>query len=330
MPYSPNIVQGFNALENLTRNIPPREKAPTQEIGRRRTKRRETDTLGSMRVIFSPKTTVITTLLATGMICASIWQWNRHLWKQEVIEELNNTLHREPVDLESLAKEKPSWEKETFRRVKVSGNFDFEREFLLRNRNLNGRAGAHVITPLKLDGSSEYVLVDRGFIPIGREEQEQRKRYQTPGHTSFYGLIKNSTPRKWLAPKDPPAGNGSPWVDKWYRVDIPNVQAQIPYPLLPIYLETMEDPNDPLLVSKIVREGTAGRNDVLMLTGQKQVENFGMDSPDTKYPIPTYDITPPPDIHLGYVYEWAFMALLTILIGIVLQLKRPTRADNSR
>ena len=87
----------------------------------------------------------------------------------------------------------------------------------------------------------------------------------------------------------------------------------------------MEDPNDPLLASKIVREGAAGRNDVLMLTGQKEVQNFGMDSPDAQYPIPTYDITPPPDIHLGYVYEWAFMAFLTVGIGVIMQFKRARR-----
>ena len=66
-----------------------------------------------------------------------------------------------------------------------------------------------------------------------------------------------------------------------------------------------------------------------MLTGQKNVENFGMDSPDVQYPIPTYDITPPPDIHLGYVYEWAFMALLTLAIGIIMQLKRPKLNDEA-
>jgi hypothetical protein len=88
----------------------------------------------------------------------------------------------------------------------------------------------------------------------------------------------------------------------------------------------MENPDDPLLASKIVRESAAGKSDVLMLTGQKKTENFGMDSPDAKYPIPAYDITPPPDIHLGYVYEWAFMALLTALIGFVLQMRRPNNS----
>lgn len=276
---------------------------------------------------FSPKVSLVTGILAVGMLKASAWQWERHLQKQELLTTLNNTLHQEPVELPALASSAPNWDQLTFRRVHLSGTFDFEHEFLLRNRNLNGRAGAHIITPLKVDGTNNlHVLVDRGFVPLGREGRELRAKYHEPSHATLYGLIKASSAPKFLAPQDPPAGDGRPWVDLWLRVDIPAIQKQIPYPLLPVFLETMEDPNDPLLASKIVKEGSAGRNDVLMLSGQNNVENFGMDSPDAKYPIPTYDITPPPDIHLGYVYEWAFMALLTLLIGALMQVKRPGRA----
>ena len=126
----------------------------------------------------------------------------------------------------------------------------------------------------------------------------------------------------FLEPQDPPVGNGRPWNDLWIRVDIHKMQQQLPYPVLPVYLESMENPDDPLLSSQIVKEGAAGRNDVLALTGQKQVENFDMRSPEAQYPIPLFDTTPPPDIHLGYVYEWAFMALLTLAIGFIAQMKR--------
>ncbi len=281
-----------------------------------------------MHFKFSLKVTLVTGVLALGMIKASLWQWDRHLQKQELIKELDLTLTREPIDLSTLISSAPQWERETFRRVRLSGSFDFEHEFLLRNRNLNGRAGSHIITPLKIDSSEHYVLVDRGFVPIGREGRDQRVKYQSPTQSTFFGLVKNSAVPKFMAPNDPPAGEGRPWVDQWLRVDISNIQKQIPYPLIPIYLETMENPDDPLLASKIVRESAAGKSDVLMLTGQKKTENFGMDSPDAKYPIPSYDITPPPDIHLGYVYEWAFMALLTALIGVVMQMKRPNNTQH--
>jgi cytochrome oxidase assembly protein ShyY1 len=259
-----------------------------------------------MEFRFSLKVTVVTGALAIGMVCASVWQWGRHLQKQELIQHLHETLTLEPIPLADLLT-----------------------TTLLRNRNLEGRAGAHAITPLKIDNSDAYLLVDRGFIPLGREAKDQRTQYQEPAHVELFGLVKNSMAPKFMAPNDPPAGDGRPWVDQWLRVNIPEMRKQLPYQVLPVYIEVMQDPNDPLLASKIVREGSAGRNDVLMLTGQKNVENFGMESPDIRYPIPTYDITPPPDIHLGYVYEWAFMAFITLAIGVIMQLKRPRRAEHA-
>lgn len=277
-----------------------------------------------MEFRFSLKVTLVTGTLAFGMVCASIWQWDRHLQKQDLISRLHETLTLEPIPIAELLSQKPTWDDLTFRRVKLSGTYDFSREAILRNRNLEGRAGVHAITPLKLDSSDTHILVDRGFIPMGREGRDKRAQYHRPDRADIFGLVKASAYKKFLAPADPPAGDGRPWVDQWLRVDIPAMSKQLPYTVLPVYVEIMEDPNDPLLASKIVREGNAGRNDVLMYTGQT-AKNFGMDSPDTAYPIPTYDITPPPDIHLGYVYEWAFMALITLGIGVIMQLKRPRR-----
>ena len=121
-----------------------------------------------MKFRFSPKVTLITGVLASGMVYASIWQWDRHLQKQDLIKRLHETLTLEPIPLSELVTQSPKWEDLTFRRVKLSGAYDFSHETILRNRNLEGRAGAHAITPLKLDSSDTYILVDRGFIPLGR------------------------------------------------------------------------------------------------------------------------------------------------------------------
>ncbi len=257
------------------------------------------------------------------MVRASIWQWDRHLEKQQLITTLRSTLKQEVADLAALATSNPNWDEQIWRRVRLSGTFDFDREVIVRrNRGEKEHAGFHVITPLKLDQSDLYVLVDRGFIPLGRHEREYRKRYQTKQHVDIYGLVKASSEPKMFAPNDPEAGIDKPWVDLWIRVNIEAMSKQLPYAVLPIYLEVMKDPEDPLLADRIVKEGSAGRNDVLALTGQKSANNLGLDSPDLEYPLPHFDTTPPPDIHLGYVYEWGFMALLTLGIGLIAQLKR--------
>lgn len=278
----------------------------------------------SVKYNFSPKITFTCLVLALSMLCASHWQWKRHLWKQDLIKSLEQTLLLEPVELQNLLSSRQDWSSLTFRRVKISGEFDFEHEFLLRNRSLNGRNGFHIITPLKVAGSNVSVLIDRGFVALGREERDIRKAYRSNSRAELYGLLKQSVSPSFFAPPDPPSGPNHTWVDRWLRVNIEAIQKQIPYELLPIYFETMSDPNDPTLPSQIVKQSESGKSDVLVFTGQKQVQNFGLDSPDITYPIATYDTTPPPDIHLGYVYEWAFMALLTIAIGIIMQLRRPT------
>jgi surfeit locus 1 family protein len=276
-----------------------------------------------MQINFSWKTTLVCLGLALGMVRASIWQWDRHLEKQQLITTLRSTLKQEVADLAALATSNPNWDEQIWRRVRLSGTFDFDREVIVRrNRGEKEHAGFHVITPLKLDQSDLYVLVDRGFIPLGRHEREYRKRYQTKQHVDIYGLVKASSEPKMFAPNDPEAGIDKPWVDLWIRVNIEAMSKQLPYAVLPIYLEVMKDPEDPLLADRIVKEGSAGRNDVLALTGQKSANNLGLDSPDLEYPLPHFDTTPPPDIHLGYVYEWGFMALLTLGIGLIAQLKR--------
>jgi len=257
------------------------------------------------------------------MLCASYWQWGRHIEKQNLILTLQGTLKREPTELARLALSSPDWSEQIWRRVSVSGVYDFSKEVIVRrNRGATDEAGFHVITPLKIDSSELYVLVDRGFIPLGRQDREYRKRYQRVDRVNLYGLVKGSSTPKFLAPKDPQAGLTSEWVDLWIRVNIEAMQRQLPYQVLPVYIEILENPEDPLLVNKIVKEGSAGRNDILALTGQRDVRNFGLASPDLEYPLAHFDTTPPPDIHLGYVYEWAFMAVLTVGIGIVAQLRR--------
>lgn len=276
-----------------------------------------------MRFHFSLLTTVVTLGLALGMVRLSIWQWDRHIQKQELVEHLERKLLEPPAPISDLIRSSNDISQETWRRVRFSGEYDFQHEMIVRrNRGPNDRAGFHVITPLMLDNDAGQILIDRGFIPLGREGKETRKEYHRPSRVDHIGLIKNSMPQKFLAPSDPPTGLDKPWVDVWIRVDINKMSLQLPYPILPVYLEIMENPQDPGVSQKIFKESSTGRNEVLSITGTQKVENLGMESPDVSYPIPLFDTTPPPDIHLGYVYEWAFMALLTLGIGLIKQFKR--------
>ena len=51
-----------------------------------------------------------------------------------------------------------------YQRLRVQGQFDTERQFLLDNIILDGRYGYYVVTPLRLSDDNDVLLVNRGWI----------------------------------------------------------------------------------------------------------------------------------------------------------------------
>ena len=60
----------------------------------------------------------------------------------------------------------------SYQRIKVTGRFDTEHQFLLDNKVYQGRVGYQVITPLLMTESSKAVLVNRGWIPQTGSREE--------------------------------------------------------------------------------------------------------------------------------------------------------------
>lgn len=242
--------------------------------------------------------------------------------KQGIIAEMTRNIQLEPQPfLELAGKAGSDWSPFLHRRAIIKGKYDFDHEVILRNRRYNGLAGVHVITPMQIEGSEEYLLVDRGFIPLINSKQEERRRYRGGSKEEFTGLIQESMYKKIFAPSDPPTGDGKPWADQWLRVDVPSISKQLPYPVFPVFVEIMQQGDSVAELSDIVESENSGREEIFMPQAGI-VENFGMQAPDLPYPIPVITKVIPPGRHLGYVYEWAFMALITICIGIVLQMRR--------
>lgn len=280
---------------------------------------------------FSLKVTLICGVLSLLMIRASVWQWHRHIEKQRYIAELSQHLQLPPVPLLSLIPEgSANWESLYHRRVTVSGTYDFSHEIILRNRRYKGNAGVHAITPLKIDHSETRVLIDRGFIPLSDSGPERRKRFQKTDHVQLTAIVKESMRKKLFAPSDLPSNDEVSRIDAWLRIDVPNISKQIPYEILPVYLEIMAVDDVVAAESEIVESGPDGRDDIFMAPQSGIVKSLGMDAPDLSYPIPMFNKIIPPGRHLGYVFEWALMALITILIGLILQLRRPKWGEGNR
>jgi surfeit locus 1 family protein len=248
---------------------------------------------------FSWKTTITCTILAALMVRASFWQHSRLLQKNAYITQLEERLKEPPVALTSLLEEIKKGELPALihKRVLVRGTYDFTHQMILRNRRYHNIPGALLITPLRIDGTNVSILVNRGFIPL--KDSYSLERFNTEPQASFTGLLKENMHKKFLAPSDPEISPGGPFQVQWIRVNIPQIQKQIPYDVLPMWLEVMEQNASTSEIKKnIVSESTAGREDMLFLPGNQDKKVLSdADVPELSYPVPSYDTVIPPGRH---------------------------------
>ena len=110
-------------------------------------------------------------LLALGLVLAVVctaagtWQWRRFEEKRVANGELRSAAKQapSPVD-EVLAPGRPVDERLRFRRVTATGRYDVGGQVLVRRREVGGRPGFLVVTPLRT-ASGVTLLVTRGFVP---------------------------------------------------------------------------------------------------------------------------------------------------------------------
>lgn len=145
------------------------------------------------------------------------WQVHRRQWKLQLIEDLERKTTQPatvlPEDLSQLAAME-------YRRVRLMGTFEHEREMYVGPRSPIGPADAArrgvmaaptqtgnlVITPFKLKGRDLTVLVNRGWVPKSKTSAEKRPEGQIPGEVELVGIVRNTETRPPLGPKHPSSG----------------------------------------------------------------------------------------------------------------------------
>ncbi len=180
--------------------------------------------------------------LCTLFLRLASWQFQRLADRRAANAQLLARMDQPPLMLGGAPLDVTST---VLRRATVHGAYDYDQEIVLRNRSYNDLPGVHILVPLRITGSEAAILVDRGWIPYEDAGPEQRTKFDRPaGQVTVTGILRQSMTRSSFAsPEDAPLGTDRPRLDAWHRVDIPRIQAQMPYTLLPLYLE--EAPQTP-------------------------------------------------------------------------------------
>lgn len=136
-----------------------------------------------------------------------------------------------PTDLDGLKN----------RSATVQGTYDFSQQVALLHQHWMNTPGFHLVTPLVIDVGARSgdlrpraVLVDRGWLPAAELAQENWAQYDLVGTSSVTGYIKLS---QSLAGSEGASPTSDAPQAEWYRVDVDAIETQLPYELLPVYLQ---------------------------------------------------------------------------------------------
>jgi surfeit locus 1 family protein len=160
-----------------------------------------------------------------------LWQFNKAKLKQEIQTSYNASLDhaalRLPVHLHNL----DTWK---HKKVKVKGHYETAYQILLDNQVEDSRAGFHVLTPLKIDGRDDYVLVNRGWIAGGATHTDIPEIITPESPVEIVGLV--WVPSKKIFTLESKVQK-SEWNKVWQHMDLDRYQNSVAIKVLPIVIK---------------------------------------------------------------------------------------------
>jgi len=218
------------------------------------------------------------------------WQYHKAQQKQILLTAYNqanvNGALKFPINtVNGQVQNSEDWK---YKKITVLGVYDTKYQFLLDNQVEGDRVGYHVITPLKIDTTSEIVLVDRGWI-LGNDIHTDIPSFSTPEGKQIITGYAWLPSKKIFTLEDQTLISGlekKPWEIVWQNMDMDKYKRNVPF--------VVSD-----LVIKLDKSSSAGGF----------VRNWQISSDR----ITT---------NLGYAYQWFGFAFASVLIYLYLSITK--------
>jgi surfeit locus 1 family protein len=209
-----------------------------------------------------------------------LWQYNKAELRKEIQSSYNASLDQDALVLPDNLTDVDAWK---YKKVKVKGQYETKYQILLDNQVEENVAGFHIITPLRLDGSNDYVLINRGWVAGGANHTDT-PTINTPDHSlEIIGFVWVPSKKIFSLESD---NEKSSWKTVWQHMDMERYQKSIPIHILP-------------LVIKLDSKSNAG--------------GFVR-----KWQLPASKIA----TNMGYAYQWFGFTIASILIFLFTSIKK--------
>ncbi len=210
------------------------------------------------------------------------WQLRRAAAKEAIEHRMKERRKAPPLRLDGAAASANDADALEFRQVAVRGEFLPGWTIYLDNRPYEGKPGFHVITPLKIAGSSRHILVARGWIARDVADRSRIPEIATPaGSGEVTGSVRRHAGRLLQLGQAAPLKSGA----IVQNLDVAEMAQASGLEMEPFIVEQNSDSNDGLVRA---------------------------------WPLPSQGI----DRHLGYAFQWFALAATAFLFFVVTGFKR--------
>lgn len=173
--------------------------------------------IGKRRWHFSPTgfPTLVTLVFLIILMSLGFWQLQRADYKKQLLKSYQSRLFATPVSLKELPQDP---EQSQYRQVQVTGHYDTEHSILLDNKIYQHQVGYHVLTPFLPQGSQQWVLINRGWVPRSQIRGQPPMIPKMTSQLSLTGIVYFPLKQTMVLTPDGLHVKTWPWVSQ--RIDL--------------------------------------------------------------------------------------------------------------
>ena len=152
-------------------------------------------------------------LVVVLFVNLGLWQGGKAERRQAEINQFNTRARLGPYRITAALVEPELLQDAP---VAVRGVYEPEHQFFVDNRQEDGKPGLHVVTPLRIEGSTTRVLVNRGWVPWGASRAELPVVSTPAGEVQVNGIAAVPSNKKFFLMPE----HEEPREQLWSRLDL--------------------------------------------------------------------------------------------------------------
>lgn len=222
---------------------------------------------------------IVTLILVSIFSRLGVWQLDRAEEKRIIQRQQQALMKQGNIKINNKRSLDEVFE---YQKAEVTGKFLTGKVMFLDNKPYNGVHGYHVITPLKINGSEEHILVNRGWVPMRAHRKDLPEVKTSNKQQVIKGMIKFPSSQFKLG-EGINENNQWPWRIQWLEIEA--IRKQLDVDLLPFIVLQESEEN-----SKFIRDWKI--------------------------------IVSPPEKNVSYAVQWFSFAIVLLIIFIVVNTRK--------